>query len=190
MATVYKYHKISGVYLSEILADEINGEILLPPSCTTVAPPSYEPHVTVPVWNKETDSWDLKEDHRRYLDESGTYVGGTCYWLPEDDYTSEGHYMSEPGSLPENASLTKPEKPVDVIQKEQLEETISESKIYLNNTDYRVLKFFDKYIQSHPEILAEFEEEYPDTLSKRQEARETINSAQANAQTLNILLTN
>ena len=188
MTTVYKYHRLNGVYLSEILADEVNGELLLPPSCTTVAPPAFEPHVTVPVWNKATESWELLEDHRRYLDETGTYVGGTQYWLPSDDYTSGGHYMTEPGPLPEGASLTRPEKPAEVVQKEQMQMTIAQAKSTLNSTDYRILKFMDKYISEHPDAKAEFEAEYPSTLADRAEARETINSCEANARIAGIIL--
>lgn len=71
-----------------------------------------------------------------------------------------------------------PEKTEKEIQEEHLKDTISELESYLNGTDYRVLKFMDKYIQNHPEVLAEFEVEYPDTLTKRQEARDNINGAQ------------
>ena len=46
----------------------------------------------------------------------------------------------------------------------------------------------DAYISAHPEVLAEFEAEYPDTLSKRQEARDNINGAQASAQIAGINL--
>ena len=46
----------------------------------------------------------------------------------------------------------------------------------------------DKYIQTHPEALAEFEAEYPDTLTQRQQARDAINGAQASAETSGIAL--
>ena len=74
------------------------------------------------------------------------------------------------------------------IQKEELTEAIYESQATLSETDYRVIKFMDKYISSHPEALAEFEAEYPDTLEKRQDARDAINGAQAQAETAGINL--
>ena len=77
---------------------------------------------------------------------------------------------------------------VKEIQKEELQTLIYESQQTLENTDYRVIKFMDKYIQTHPEALAEFEAEYPDTLEKRQDARDAINGAQAQAETAGINL--
>lgn len=188
----YRYNNKNGVYLGEVerQEDPMNpGVYLMPANSTDIEPPEAT-HPYVPIWNG--DSWNLVEDHRRHLDSVGNWTGGTPYWLPAegDNWQSDPRYMKELGPLPEGAVTTKPEKTEIEIQKEQLEETISESKTYLNDTDYRVLKFMDKYIQSHPEVLAEFEEEYPDTLSKRQEARDNINGAQASAQMANISLTN
>ena len=60
-----------------------------------------------------------------------------------------------------------------------LREKISEAQSYLYSTDYRILKFMDKQIENNAELKAAFEAEYPDTLSKRQEARNTINSTEA-----------
>ena len=181
MITVYKFHRTTGVYLSQILADEVNGELLLPPSCTTVAPPAFEPHVTVPVWNKVTESWELLEDHRRYLDETGTYVGGTQYWLPEDDYTSDGHYMSEPGPLPEGASLTRPSKPQEVIDKEQMLSQIAEAKSFLRETDYRIIKCAEQGL--------DLETEYPGLKAQRQAKRDLINQIEVSAEASGISLT-
>ena len=50
-----------------------------------------------------------------------------------------------------------------------LQEKISEAQNYLYSTDYRILKFMDKQIESNAELKAAFEAEYPDTLEKRQE---------------------
>ena len=60
-----------------------------------------------------------------------------------------------------------------------LQKRIAEAQSYLYQTDYRILKFMDKQIESNAELKAAFEAEYPDTLSKRQEARDIINSTEA-----------
>lgn len=60
-----------------------------------------------------------------------------------------------------------------------LQEKISDAQAYLYQTDYRILKFMDRQIENNAELKAAFEAEYPDTLSKRQEARDTINSTEA-----------
>lgn len=185
LATVYKYND-KGVYIGTVQTNILNGVINCPPRTTTIAPPAYKEHEEIPVF--EDGAWKIVEDHRQYLDETGTYVGGTKYWLPEDDYQSEGHYTKEVGPLPAGALFERPAKPADVVQKEQLQQTIGESKQILSSTDYRILKFMDKYISEHPEIKTEFDAEYPTTLAERAEARETINSAEASAQVAGINL--
>lgn len=163
------------------------GNYPLPANATFVEPPELEaPYVN--VW--DGTQWVATEDHRRHLDDTGTPAGGTPYWLPSegDNWQSEPRYMDALGPLPEGAVTTRPEKTVEEIQKEELQTLIYESQQTLENTDYRVIKFMDKYIQTHPEALAEFEAEYPDTLEKRQDARDAINGAQAQAETAGINL--
>ena len=163
------------------------GEYLIPGDSTLIAPPECKaPQVA--HWTGE--KWEIIEDHRQHLDETGTPAGGTPYWLPSegDNWQSEPRYMKTLGSLPKEAVTTRPEKTAAEIQQEQLQQTVDEAKNYLNETDYRVLKFMDKYIQGNPEVLAEFTKEYPDTLEKRQEARDNINGAQASAQLAGISL--
>ncbi len=163
------------------------GNYPLPANATFVEPPELEaPYVN--VWDGE--KWVATEDHRQHLDSTGTMAGGTPYWLPAegDNFYSEPRYMKELGSLPEGAVTTRPAKTAEELQKEQLTEAIYESQATLSETDYRVIKFMDKYIQTHPEALAEFEAEYPDTLEKRQDARDAINGAQAQAETAGINL--
>ena len=178
----YCYSKKTGAYVGIAYAmqdPEVEGRVIMPPNSTLTPPPECGDK-QVAVW--DGDAWAIKEDHRRHMDSTGHYVGGTAYWLPGDTWQSEPRYMATIGPLPEGAMTTKPEKTEKEIQAENLQDTIYESESYLNSTDYRVLKFMDKYIQSHPEVLAEFEAEYPGTLSKRQEARDNINGAQASAQ--------
>lgn len=191
MEEKYAYHyDEDGVYDGMVVRqqDIVNPEeYLIPGDSTLIAPPECTPP-QVAHWTGT--EWEVIEDHRQHLDETGTPAGGTPYWLPSegDNWRSEPRYMKELGPLPAGAVTTRPEKTAEEIQQEELQATINEAESYLNNTDYRVLKFMDKYIQTHPEALAEFEAEYPDTLEKRQEARDSINGAQASAQTSGISL--
>ena len=178
------------VYAGKILAFEdplTPGSFPLPANATYSVPPELEPPY-VAVWNGS--AWVQTEDHRKHLDETGTPAGGTPYWMPSegDNYQSEPRYMKELGPLPEGAVTERPAKAEAEMQKEQLEETIRESESLLNSTDYRVIKFMDSYIQSHPEIKADFDAEYPTTLQDRQDARDAINGAQASAQEAGISL--
>lgn len=180
----------NNVYRGTVLAfesPEEPGIFPLPANATYTAPPELEaPYV--PVW--DGTQWVATEDHRQHLDNTGTPAGGTAYWLPSegDNWQSEPRYMKTLGPLPEGAVTTRPEKTAEEIQKEELQNLIYESQQTLEATDYRVIKFMDKYIQNHPEALAEFEAEYPDTLEKRQDARDAINGAQASAETSGIAL--
>lgn len=91
---VYQYDA-QGYYVGE--ADDYGGP--LPNNATRARPElvdGFWPHWT-------GTAWEQVEDHR-----------GKRYWLPEDDWTSEGREMREPGPLPEGASLTKPAMPEDV----------------------------------------------------------------------------
>lgn len=75
----------------------------------------------------------------------------------------------------------EPEPPApteEELQLQALRETQGDAQSYLYSTDYRIIKFMDKYIEEHPDVLAEFAAEYPDTLAQRQTARDTINSTQ------------
>ena len=186
----YRYDE-DGVYMwsEPMFEDPMRpGRYVIPGQCTDMEPPACtSPEVA--HWTGA--SWEVIEDHRQHLDETGTMAGGTPYWLPSegDNWASEPRYMKELGPLPQGAVTVRPEKTEAEIQQEELENTISESESYLEKTDYRVIKFMDKYIKEHPEALAEFTAEYPDTLTKRQEARDAINGAQATALSANISLT-
>ena len=159
-----------------------------PPANTTFAAPLELEKPFVNVWDGE--KWTAAEDHRQHLDSTGTPAGGTAYWLPSegDNWQSEPRYMKTLGPLPEGAVTTRPEKTAEEIQKEELQALIYNSQQTLESTDYRIIKFMDRYIQNHPEVLAEFEAEYPDTLTQRQQARDVINGAQDQAETSGIAL--
>lgn len=181
----YRYDK-DGVYLRPQPRQEnpeAKGTYLMPAHCTEIEPPKCEAPF-VARWNGK--EWEKIEDHRRHLNEQGNYAGGTPFWLPNegDNYKSEPRYMTTLGPLPEGAVTEKPEKTEKEKQKEELDKTIMTSKATLNSTDYRILKFMDKYILQNPEILEKFEEEYHDTLRERQEARAAINAAEISLQNL------
>ncbi|EAM2148824.1 tail fiber assembly protein [Salmonella enterica] len=66
----------------------------LPANCTDIAPP-YIPSSHVAVFDAETQTWSLQEDHR----------GETVY----DTTTGNQVYISEPGPLPENVTSVSPD---------------------------------------------------------------------------------
>ncbi|ECF3854092.1 tail fiber assembly protein [Salmonella enterica subsp. enterica serovar Newport] len=65
----------------------------LPANCTDIAPPDI-PASHIAVFDAETQTWSLQEDHR----------GETVY----DTTTGNQMYISEPGPLPENATSVSP----------------------------------------------------------------------------------
>ena len=156
MEEKYAYHyDEDGVYDGMVVRqqDIVNPEeYLIPGDSTLIAPPECTPP-QVAHWTGT--EWEVIEDHRQHLDETGTPAGGTPYWLPSegDNWRSEPRYMKELGPLPAGAVTTRPEKTAEEIQQEELQATINEAESYLNNTDYRVLKFMDKYIIAMPPAL-------------------------------------
>ncbi|EDS6427190.1 tail fiber assembly protein [Salmonella enterica subsp. enterica] len=65
----------------------------LPANCTDIAPPDI-PASYIAVFDAETETWSLHEDHR----------GETVY----DTTTGNQIYISEPGPLPENVTSVSP----------------------------------------------------------------------------------
>ncbi|ECC3213034.1 tail fiber assembly protein [Salmonella enterica subsp. diarizonae] len=66
----------------------------LPANCTDIVPPEI-PASHIAVFDFETQTWSLKEDHR----------GETVY----DITTGNPIYISEPGPLPENVTSVSPD---------------------------------------------------------------------------------
>ncbi|EBH3320931.1 tail fiber assembly protein [Salmonella enterica subsp. enterica] len=66
----------------------------LPSNCTDIAPPDI-PSSHIAVFDAETQTWSLQEDHR----------GETVY----DTTTGNQIYISEPGPLPENVTSVSPD---------------------------------------------------------------------------------
>ena len=61
---------------------------------------------------------------------------------------------------------------------------ISEAKAYLRGTDYIVLKIAEAQSENDAEAVALLRAEYAEQLSKRKQARETVNAAEAVLQNL------
>ncbi len=53
------------------------------------------------------------------MGKDGVKSGGTKYWLPGDGYLAQPRYMEQLGSLPADALLTEPEKPLDTVRAER-----------------------------------------------------------------------
>ncbi|EBF8258461.1 tail fiber assembly protein [Salmonella enterica subsp. enterica serovar Adjame] len=66
----------------------------LPANCTDIAPPDI-PASHIAIFDAETQTWSLQEDHR----------GETVY----DTTTGNQVYISEPGPLPENVTSVSPD---------------------------------------------------------------------------------
>ncbi|ECG8512869.1 DUF4376 domain-containing protein [Salmonella enterica subsp. diarizonae] len=73
----------------------------LPANCTDIAPPEI-PASHIAIFDSETQTWSLHEDHR----------GETVY----DTTTGNQVYISEPGPLPENTTTQAPASPVDKFE--------------------------------------------------------------------------
>ncbi|EMD4264227.1 DUF4376 domain-containing protein [Salmonella enterica] len=76
----------------------------LPAGCTDIAPPDI-PASHIAVFDHETETWSLFEDHR----------GETVY----DTITGNQVYISEPGPLPENTTTQAPASPIDKFENGQ-----------------------------------------------------------------------
>ncbi|ECV5352139.1 DUF4376 domain-containing protein [Salmonella enterica subsp. enterica] len=73
----------------------------LPANCTDIAPPDI-PASHIAVFDAETETWSLHEDHR----------GETVY----DTTTGNPIYISNPGPLPENTTTRAPASSVDKFE--------------------------------------------------------------------------
>ncbi|EHN5784779.1 DUF4376 domain-containing protein [Salmonella enterica] len=76
----------------------------LPSNCTDIAPPDI-PASHIAVFDHETETWRLNEDHR----------GETVY----DTQTGNPIYISDPGPLPENTTTQAPTSSVDKFENGQ-----------------------------------------------------------------------
>lgn len=84
---------------------------LLPANATFVEPTEKEGYAN--VWNGE--AWDLLEDNRNKE-----------YWLATDEYGAPAREMKELGPLPEGATLTVPERPLEEVKAAKIAELKTE----------------------------------------------------------------
>ena len=128
------------------------GNLECPLNATIIVPPVEDKKIA--KWNPDTNEWYLIEDHRPKIEGGLPKEGtGTKYWLPEDNYLSEGRYMTEPGPLPENALLKRPEVPYEIALDSKLNKinnyissTINEGFDYtFNDITYHI--YFNEYEQ-------------------------------------------
>lgn len=94
---------------------------LLPSDSTFTAPPEAKPGYAV-VWNG--NAWEYIEDHRQSRDMGGVPLegSGTPFWMPGDTWKTPARYMKVLGALPGGSMLKAPEKPVEVLEEEELAE--------------------------------------------------------------------
>lgn len=91
----------------------------LPANCTDITPPDI-PASHIAVFDPETETWSLNEDHR----------GETVY----DTQTGNPIYISEPGPLPEYATTLAPTSPVDKFENGQWVADLN-AALMLKNTE-------------------------------------------------------
>ena len=110
MTTLYTFDLATGEYTGSRPAQVVNGKELIRSACATPTPPPVIPDGHAARWTGT--AWEIVEDHRQKMDNTGTPQGGTPYWLPgEDDWQSPPRYLKELGPLPAGAVTVRPEKP-------------------------------------------------------------------------------
>jgi hypothetical protein len=111
MATVmYMFDLNTGEYTGNRPAQVVGGKELTQSStAVTTAPPAEIPAGHVARWTGA--AWEIVEDHRQHMDDTGTKQGGTPYWLPGDTHTSPARYTEDLGPLPDGALLEQPAAP-------------------------------------------------------------------------------
>lgn len=114
MKYVYMYDEKTKEYLgkTEALLDPLETQLqqkeiyLLPADATFSEPALQEGYVSV----FKEGAWENLEDNR-----------GKEYWLPEDKYGAPAREMKELGPLPEDATLTAPERTIDEVKADKVQ---------------------------------------------------------------------
>lgn len=91
-----------------------------------------------PVANEARDGWNYVKDHRQKYDERGVVIEGTGtpYWLPGDTYGQPARYMETLGSLPKDIKLLPPDKPIETVKRNKINEI---NNGYVNTISYLLL---------------------------------------------------
>ena len=120
---MYVFDPRTREYIISRPAQVVGGkEITKSGTSTTIAPPEI-PAGHAARWNGA--AWEIVEDHRRKMDDTGTKQGGTPYWLPGDDHNSPERYMDDLGPLPAGAMTERPAAPPPTLE-EAVESKLAE----------------------------------------------------------------
>lgn len=141
---MYQFDLATGEYTGSRPAElRPGGESVLESLCAVpVAPPeASEGHIA--RWTGA--NWEVVEDHRQKMDDKGSKIGGTPYWLPAegDDWQSPERFTDALGPLPEGAVTAKPVKPEPTLE----EAKASKRAIIDAETSAAILGGFDFMVE-------------------------------------------
>lgn len=126
---VYAYDE-KHIFSGEVNLDDTDkspsGYWNIPAWCTDTEPP-IEKEGFVRVWNGK--NWGYIEDHR-----------GKKYWMPDEDYKSPGHEVTDIGPLPEGASTIAPQPTAEELQEAALVALDAEYQSKFDELDGQIMK--------------------------------------------------
>lgn len=140
--TCYSYSADTLEYTGTSLAFEnpLDGGFPLPANATFIKPPTCT-EFEIPVFNGE--SWEIRPDYRKHLDETGTYVGGKPFYDPKNYWWAEEEYMTTLGDKPADREWDKMDKPEICNQIVELEDKYNALKTELEDTDYYARRLYE-----------------------------------------------
>lgn len=127
--TVYKFDKrnvFSGIMFLDETDKSPSGSWNIPAWCTDMEPP-IEKEGFVSIWNGK--NWEYIEDHR-----------GQKYWMPNEDYKSPGHEVTDIGPLPEGASTIAPQPTAEEIADQEASQQAAQAMSTLNSITTRTTR--------------------------------------------------
>lgn len=156
----YRYDEKTHEFLGADVAfqEPIGGTYPLPADCTFVEPPKTG-EFEIAVFNEE--SWEVKPDYRKHLDNTGTYVGGKPFYNPLKYWWAEEEYTKEIGDKPTDKVWEKMAKPEICNQVIAIQNEYDTLKQEFEATDYyarRLYEFENGYV-SDPEKEAFYKSE-------------------------------
>ena len=165
MKKTYRYDQQTKEFLhaEEAVIDPMeskvqNTEVYLLPANSTFTPPIESKQGYAVCWTGS--KWVYKEDHRQKRDTGGMVIegSGTPFWLPGDSWESPPRYMIELGALPQDAMTVRPQKPVEVAERERIQARIDELQTYLVETDWYVIRYADTGVAIPVDVRADRQE--------------------------------